>query len=183
MIPSSEIKVTTEILLKGALIFTVIDVVLVTVLTRKIKPADLKKMKWSLIALMALFFSLLFCIIMSYLYWDSVYSYVFPNWARWVIPPTYGLLFATYGLFVFGLSFRLRTNAILNFCLFGGLWGIITHLLAINRGILNKPPMLQGANPYAALAIAAFEFIFYWCICLSLTHVFQLTIKRLRKQE
>jgi hypothetical protein len=29
----------------------------------------------------------------SGLFWDSVYHYVFPAWARWFIPPVYGLLF------------------------------------------------------------------------------------------
>jgi len=60
-------------------------------------------------------------------------------------------------------------NAIMNFCILGGLWGIVSHLLAINRGILEKPPMLQGSGPFAAIVIAAFEFIFYWCVCVLLT--------------
>jgi len=32
---------------------------------------------------------------------------------------------------------------------------------------VDKPPMLQGASPVAAVVIAIFEFTFYWCIILS----------------
>jgi hypothetical protein len=163
-----EIKVTTEVLLKGALLFALTDIVFVTVLTRLIKPFDLRKMKWSLAVVMAVFFCALFGALLSVVFWVSVYRYVFPPWARWIVPPAYGLLFSAAGLFFRWLALRSPPNAVRNFLLFGGLWGIITHVLAIHRGILDKPPMLHGANPSAALAIAAFEFVFYWCVCLSL---------------
>lgn len=180
MIHGAETKVTTEILWKGALLFALTDVVFVALIARLIKPADLYKMKWILVICMAIFFCVLFGILASYFFWDSVYGYVFPVWARWIIPPLYGLLFAAYGLFVWWLSFRLHTNAVISFCLFGGLWGILTHIWAIYRGILEKPPMLQGASPVAAVVIAAFEFIFYWCACLSLTLLIQQIVRRLR---
>jgi len=48
---------------------------------------------------------------------------------------------------------------------------------AIMRGILEKPSMLQGSNPAAAVVIAAFEFIFYWCVCLFITRVVMYFIK------
>jgi Co/Zn/Cd efflux system component len=176
----TDVKVTTEILWKGALFFALIDIVFVVVVTRLIKPADFHQMKWKLVAFMAIFFCGLFGIIVSSIFWDSVYSFVFPVWARWIIPPVYGLLFASYGLLVWWLSFRLRTNAVMNFCFFGGLWGIITHIGAIHGGILKKPPMLQGADPIAALVIAAFEFIFYWCVCLSIAFFIQQIEKRIR---
>lgn len=181
MASTAEVKVTTEILLKGALFFALIDIAFVTILTRLIKPADFHKMKWRLVVVMAVFFCALFGVIASYVFWDSVYCYVFTAWARWIMPPVYGLLFASYGLFVWWLSFRSGANALINFCLFGGLWGIITHIWAIYRGILEKPPMLQGANPIAAVLIAAFEFIFYWCICLGITFFMQQIGKRLRQ--
>jgi hypothetical protein len=180
MVSMAEVKVTTEILLKGALFFALIDAAFITMVTRLIRPADFHKMKWRLVVVMAVFFCALFGVLVSYVFWDSVYSYVFPIWARWIIPPVYGLLFASYGLTVWWLSFRLRTNAVMNFCFFGGLWGIITHILAIYRGILEKPPMLQGTDPIAAVLVATFEFIFYWCVCLSLTFFMQQIEKRLR---
>ncbi len=164
-----EIKVTTAILLKGALIFVLIDIVIVSILARLVKPEELFRMKWKLIIIMAVFFTALFGTLVSIVFWDSVYSYVFPARARWIIPPVYGLMFSLVGLFFWWLSFRLPSNPVINFCLLGGLWGILSHFIAIQRGLLEKPPMLIGASPAAAMTIAAFEFIFYWCACLVIT--------------
>jgi hypothetical protein len=168
---SNDIKVTTEILLKGALVFALIDIVFVGILTKFIRHGDLYKMKWKLVSIMAIFFCLLFGLIVSIMFWDSVYSYVFPSRARWIIPPVYGLLFSGAGLFFWWIASRSSRSQVIIFCLSGGLWGVITHILAIQRGILDKPPMLIGASPVAALTVAAFEFIFYWCICLSITRL------------
>jgi hypothetical protein len=180
---SDDLKVTSEILWKGAFIFALIDIVVVTALSTVIKPDDLFRMKWRLIIFMAFFFFLLFGSIVSIIFWDSVYGYVFPAWARWIIPPSYGLLFSFVGLSFWWIAFRLPGNAVISFCLLGGLWGIISHLLAIRHGILEKPPMLQGASPIAALTIAAFEFIFYWSICLGLTKLIEYIHKLLRIKD
>lgn len=169
---TEEVKVTSDILWKGAIFFALIDVFLITILTRFIKAEDLRKIKWRLIIYMAIFFCLLFGSIVSIIFWDSVYSYVFPVWTRWIIPPVYGLLFSLIGLLFWWIAFRLPSNPVLNFCILGGLWGLISHILAIHRGILDKPPMLQGASPIAALTLATFEFIFYWSICLGFTYLF-----------
>jgi hypothetical protein len=171
MIASNDLKVTSEILWRGALLFAVIDLVFVSVIIKIVKPSDFLKMKWTLVIVLALFFTFLFGFITSILFWDSVYSYVFPSWSRWIIPPIYGLLFSMAGLFFWWIACRIPAYRVIIFSLFGGLWGVITHILAIYRGILDKPPMLTGASPAAALTIAAFEFIFYWCICLAITRL------------
>ena len=178
-----DIKVTTEILWKGAIFFAFTDVTLIIVLIRLIKPKDLFKMKWKLITFMAIFFCILFGSIVSLIFWNSVYSYVFPSWIRWIIPPTYGLLFSMIGLFFWWLAFKLPTNPVLNFCILGGLWGLATHIMAIYRGILDKPPMLQGASSISALTIATFEFIFYWCICVGFTYLIERLGTRLFRRE
>jgi hypothetical protein len=171
MVIPPDLKVTTEILLKGTLIFALIDIVFVAILYKLIKPADLIKMKWNLVIVMAVFFSILLGSVMSILFWESVYCYVFPSWARWIIPPSYGLLFSVLGLLFWWISIRVKKYSVIIFCLFGGLWGILTHILAIQRGILDKPPMLIGSSPIAALTIATFEFIFYWSICLTISRL------------
>jgi hypothetical protein len=171
MIGFNDLKVTSEILWRGALLFVGIDIVFVSIIIKIVKPSDLFKMKWTLVFVMALFFTFLFGFITSFLFWDSVYSYVFPTWTRWIIPPIYGLLFSMAGLFFWWISSRSPKGQVINFCLLGGLWGVVTHILAIHRGILDKPPMLKGASPFAALTIAAFEFIFYWCICLTISRL------------
>jgi len=164
-----DLKVTNEILLRGALIFALIDIFFVAILYKLIKPAELERMKWELVLVMAVFFTVLLGSVMSIIFWESVYCYVFPSWARWIVPPSYGLLFSLSGLFFWWISVRVPKFSVIIFCLTGGLWGILTHILAVQRGILDKPPMLKGSGPGAALTIAAFEFVFYWCICLSIS--------------
>jgi hypothetical protein len=177
----SDLKVTTEILLRGALIFALIDFVYVAILFKLVKPAYLKRMKWNLVIIMALFFFILLGSVMSILFWDSVYSYVFPSKIRWIIPPVYGLLFSAAGLLFWRISIRSTKYSVVIFCLFGGLWGMLTHILAIERGILDKPPTLKGSSPFAALTIAAFEFIFYWCLCLTISG--SITALRAKRQR
>jgi hypothetical protein len=167
-----DVKVTSDILWKGAIFFSLIDVFLIFILIKFVRAEDLRKIKWRLIIYMAIFFCLLFGSIVSIIFWDSVYIYVFPAWIRWIIPPAYGLLFSLIGLFCWWLAFKLPSNPVMNFCILGGFWGLFTHILAIHRGILEKPPMLQGASPIAALTLATFEFIFYWSICLGFTCLF-----------
>jgi hypothetical protein len=159
-------KITTEMLWSGTLIFAVIDAVFVPILAWRIKPAIFCRSKWTLSITTAIFWSTIWTWVLVN-FWDSVYHYVFPTWARWLIPPTYGVLFAGISLLFWWLALRLRGNAVVNFCLLGGLWGMITHLIAVYLGIVNKPPVLQGAAPAAAVIIAIFEFMFYWCVILS----------------
>jgi hypothetical protein len=104
---TTDTKVTTEILWQGALIFAFIDIIFVAVLARLIKPTTLREMKWTLVAVMAVFFCGLFGILASYIFWESVYHYVFPEWSRWLIPPAYGLLFAAIGLLFWWIAFRI----------------------------------------------------------------------------
>ena len=37
---------------------------------------------------------------------------------------------------------RIPGRSVVNYCLLGGLWGALTHMWAIHRGILDKPPMV-----------------------------------------
>ena len=180
MLLPHDVKVTTEILWRGALIFALIDIVFIIVLTRVIKPEKFRQMKWTLVATMLVFFTALWGILAAYYFWDSVYRYFFPEWSRWLIPPLYGLLFSVAGLLFWWIALRLPGKTVITFCLLGGSWGMITHLWAIYRGILVKPPMLQDASPVAAVVIAIFEFMFYWCITLSIASLLQHSRKRLR---
>lgn len=166
MVLPPDFKITSEILWRGALIFAIIDAVYVLILAWRIKPARLRQLKWMLVVTMVIFWSALWTWVLCY-FWDSVYCYFFPEWTRWLIPPVYGLLFAAVGLVFWWLALRLPGNAVINFCILGGLWGMTTHLWAVYRGIVDRPPMLQGADPVAAIVIAVFEFMFYWCIMLS----------------
>jgi len=62
---------------------------------------------------------------------------------------------------------------VLTFCLLGGVLGSLTHIWAVTRGIVTKPPMLQGASPLGAVVFAFFEYIFYWCTILLLAKIME----------
>jgi hypothetical protein len=167
MIFPPDLKVTSEILWRGAFFFLLVDAGLVFLLSWRIKPAASRAIKWSLVVTSAVFWCLMW-LSMSYFFWEPVYHYVFPEWARWFISPLYGLLFGAAGLLFWWVALRTPGNALVNFFLLGGLWGMLTHIWAIGRGILDKPPMLQGASPIAAVIMLILQFMFYWCIIVGI---------------
>lgn len=170
---SPDVKVTTSMLWEAALLFAILDIVFISLLARHIKPSSFRNFKRTLAVITGCFWCLLLATLMSWLFWEPVYHYVFPEWARWLVPPVYGLLFAAVGLYFWRLAVRLPGNPVVTWCVLGGLWGMITHLWAVWRGILDKPPMLQGVSPIAAVIMPIFEFIFYWCVILSIASLLQ----------
>jgi hypothetical protein len=90
-------KITSETLWWGAFILAVIDTVFVTIVAWRIKPATFVHIKWLLVIMTTIFFCSLWVWGLTN-FWDSVYSYVFPSWAHWIIPPIFGLLYAGISL-------------------------------------------------------------------------------------
>ena len=165
-----ELKVTPEALWKAAVVFALVDTMWVSVLARRITSDEFRRLRWILTATTGGFWGLVW-LVMAALFWTPVYHYVFPEWMRWLIPPIYGLGFGALGWLFHRLAGRLPGRPVLSFCALGGLWGMLSHLWAIHRGILEKPPMLQGVSPVAAAIMPIFEFIFYWCVILSVASV------------
>ena len=176
------VKITTDVLWRGTLIFAVLDAVFVSVLAWRINRGTFRRIQWTLVITSAIFWSALWTWGLA-TFWDSIYRYVFPAWAHWLIPPIFGLLYAGISLLMRCLAVRLRGNAVVNFCLLGGLWGLLTHVLAVSIGIVSKPPALQGAAPAAAVIFAIFEFIFYWCVILSLAVLLDHAWRKMRDQS
>lgn len=173
-------RITSEMLWRGSLIFALMDAAFVPILVWRIGKQAFRQYKWALFATTATFWCSIWIWALSN-FWESVYRYVFPAWARYVIPPVYGLLFAGVGLAFWWLAKRLPGSPVASFCLLGGLWGMITHLWAVHLGIAEKPPVLQGVVPVAAVTVAVFEFMFYWCIILSFATLLHHGWQRLRK--
>jgi hypothetical protein len=161
----ADIKITTDLLYKGALIFALIDAVYIPLLVWQVSEETFRRMKWSLVITAALVWYGIWAWAIGN-FWETVYSYVFPAWAQTWIP---WIAFAVAGAVAFGLwmlTIQLKRNFVVTFCLMSGIMGSLTHIWAVYRGIVTKPPMLQGASPLAAIVIAFFEFIFYWCTIL-----------------
>jgi len=167
MLPPDQ-KVTSEILWQAALVFALIDGLFVTLLVRRVTAETFRQLRSFLVCTSGAFWFFVWSLMCVY-YWEPVYHYVFPGWARWLIPPAYGVLFALIVLLFWWLSLRLPGLPTLNFCILGGLWGMLTHLWGVTRGLIDKPPMLQGVSLLSVAVMPVFEFIFYWCVIVTIS--------------
>lgn len=160
-----EVKITNEIILRGLLLFAALDLILVTLLAWGIKPTIFIQLRNKIIITTAAFWGVLWFLVLRS-YWETVYRYLFPEWLRWPLPIFQAALTASVASLAWRLSWKTKQNPIVVYCLLGGLWGILTHIWAVKMGVVDKPPLLQGAAPLAAIGIAFFEFMFYWCVIL-----------------
>ena len=162
-----EIKITSCLLFQGTMVFGAVDVILITLIYLWIKPPVFSQMKWEIIGVTFLVWSMIWVFVLS-IFWDSVYTHVFPGWAKTWIPIIFGTLMGVFSYIFWRLSNKLKNFQLPFFFLLTGLWGVLTHSWAIQRGILTKPPMLIGSSPNSALTIAFFEYVFYWCVIVIL---------------
>ncbi len=161
MVLLRDVQVTSTVLWRGVLVAIPIDVVLVAILSRRIRTASFRRQKWSIVSTTARFFAAIWAVIACWLFWEPVYHYFFPAWSRWLLPIAYALGFGAAGLLSWALALRLRGSAVVNFCILMGLWGVAGHMWAVHRGLMYKPPMLRGGSPEAAVVFSGFEFVFY----------------------
>lgn len=164
MLPT-DLRITSDLLWRSALAVAVFDAAYVLLLMRRVRPATFRALGVHVSVVGVLFFGGVW-LVMAAVFWEAVYSYVFPAGARWLLPLGMGALNGA----AVGLAWRLAArspNPALRYCLLGGLWGVLTHLWAVARGIVAQPPMLQGAQPAAAVVFAGFEFALYWCLILT----------------
>jgi hypothetical protein len=174
------IKITTELLYKGALGFALMDTVFVSLLVWRVKEETFRGLKWSLVVCAALvWFGIWNWAIGNF--WETVYVHVFPAWARTWIPWIAFVAAGLVALALWTLSVRVKGRTVLVYCLLGGILGSLTHIWAVYRGIVTKPPMLQGASPLGAVVMAFFEYIFYWCIILTIARIMDWTRRKLER--
>ena len=160
-----DFQITTEILWQGTLLFAVVDILFAAILLWRLKSAVFRQIRWELIAITAIFWCLLWVWAISN-FWETVYQHMFPSWSCWLIPLFQACLTAGIAALAFHFSYRSRMP-LLTYLLFGGLWGMVTHTWAVYRGIVDRPPMLHGASPLAAVVFPFFEFILYWCTIIT----------------
>ncbi len=162
-----EFRATSDLYWVSALVIALIDMVFVFVLAWRIPAKRFRELKWTATAAAVVFWASVWAYVLWYCCWNWCYSYVFPSWARWLIPPIYGSLYGASGLALWWLALRFRGNPVVRFCLLGGLVSLPGHLWAIyGRRMLQKVPLLQGVSPSSALIFGVFEFIFYWSIIM-----------------
>jgi hypothetical protein len=151
-----------------ATLFTVaIDVVLLLLVARFV-PAELfANLKWHVAGAACVVYAILWGVFASVLFWDSVYSAVFPGWSRWLLPVGYGLLFGALALAFWHVSIHAARWQAVWFCLLGGGVSLIGHGIGITRGLL-RVPLLVEASVISVLSFGVAEFIVYWCVIVGL---------------
>ena len=163
----AEPHVTSRILWIATVCLAAIDAPLIWFLARVLRRERFLTLKWAaVIGAFAVWAGIWLWAVTTY--WRAVYSCFFPAWTRWWLPFGYGVLFAAAALGMWAIAVRLRVHPVLSFVTLGAALGPITHTWAVYRGLLEKPPMLRGVNPAAAIVVSAPEFGFYWSVILVL---------------
>lgn len=163
----SETSITSELLWRSALVTALVDAPLLLVVARLVPPDIFGRLKWYLAAAACALYAAIWFSLGSLIFWDAVYSAIFPAWMRWLLGPFYGLLFGALALLFWSLSRRARRWQAVWFCLLGGLVSLVGHSIGFSRGLL-RVPMLVQASAASALTFGVFEFIFYWCAIVGL---------------
>ena len=147
-------------------ILLVLDVFLILLAQRFVSREHFRQMRWLLVIAGGVFFLLVWTSAMLWA-WDWFYSYIFPAWARYLLAPLFGILYALLALGMFWLSLKLPGSPAVNWCLLGGVEGLLSHIYAIyGLGAASKPPIMQGSDPFVVLIFAVFEKAFYWSLIL-----------------
>ncbi len=155
-------RVTSELLWRATSITVPIDVVLLLLVARFVSAELFAKLKWQVAAAACVVYALLWGVFGSVLFWDAVYSAVFPGWSRWLLPVGYGLLFGALALAFWRVSIHAARWQAVWFCLLGGGVSLVGHGIGITWGLLQVP-LLAEASAISALSFGVAEFIVYWC--------------------
>ena len=167
------IKVLSEQLWMDSVIIAIIDIVFVLLLAWRIKPSRFRELKWTLVGTAAIFWSI-FGIVLVSVFWVTYYQFFFPSWFRYggiliFVPILYGF----FALAFYWLALRVPGNPILNFCLLAGLESVLEHLWGIYGLKILEIPLLREASPAPILTFSFPEYIFYWCIVISIAVIIQ----------
>jgi hypothetical protein len=147
-------------------IAALLDTGLILLARRMVRREQFRQMRWLLVVASGVFFLLVWTTVLWW-GWDWFYSYIFPAWGRYLLPPLFGVVYAFFAVGMSWLSLRLRGNPAIIWCLLGGVEGLLTHIYAIyGLGAADKPPIIHGVNQFSVLIFAVFEKAFYWSLIL-----------------
>jgi uncharacterized BrkB/YihY/UPF0761 family membrane protein len=174
------IVLDTALMWKAAAFAALLDAPLLALAARFVSNDLFRRLKWYLVAAAGLVFALIWLSVGTFIFWDSVYSAIFPAWFHWLLPFIYGPLFAAYALLFWWLSRRfLPRLQVIAFVLMGGLVSLVGHSVGILLGLF-RVPMLAETGIAASLIFGIFEFIFYFCVILALACAARALVQRLR---
>jgi hypothetical protein len=159
-------RLTTPIVLICTIILVLLDAILIFMAWRTIRGEQFEHMRWLLAIAGGIFFLLVWTSVMLWA-WDWFYSFIFPAWGRYLLPPIFWIGYTLIALVMVWLSLKLPGKPAVTWCILGGVEGLLSHLYAIfGLGAASKPPIMQGTDPFAVLIFAVFEKAFYWSLIL-----------------
>ena len=174
----ADIHMTTPLTWTCTGITAVLDVTLILLARRLVNRDQFRHMRWSLAIAGGVFFLLVWISVLGW-GWDWFYSYIFPVWGRYVLPPLFGVVYALLAMGMGWLSLKLPGNPAVTWCVLGGVEGLLSHIYAIyGLGAVSKPPIMQGTDPAAVLIFAVFEKAFYWSLILLASRLIWKGVKR-----
>jgi hypothetical protein len=153
----------------------IVDLVLILVINRVIRRDQFSFFRRQLVILAGIFFLLVWTSAMLWA-WEWFYTYIFPAWLRYYLPPIFWIGYTLLACAMSWFSLKLRAKPAVTWCLLGGLEGLLSHLYAIyGLGAVSNPPIMHGVSQLSVLIFAVFEKMFYWSFILFV--VWLLTMK------
>jgi len=160
------VHVTTPLIWSYTGILALLDVGLLLLARGLVKREQFQHIRWLLVIVGGVFFLLVWTTVLVW-GWDWFYVYIFPGWARHLLPALFGVGYTLLALGMAWLSLKLPGNPAVTWCVLGGVEGLVSHIYAIyGLGAASKPPIMQGTDPFVVLIFAVFEKAFYWSLIL-----------------
>jgi hypothetical protein len=158
-----ELKLTNQEVWFSTLLFFGLDLVALLPLLFVARRGVLENMTRSIGIASAIFWGVLASFAI-FGFWEIYYQYLYPTWVRWLTPLDV-FLYGAVGLGMWWLASRLQNSPLMWFVPFGGVEGILEHLLGVyGFQILEKVPWLQGVTTLPVVVFSFFEYIFYWTL-------------------
>ncbi len=170
------VQLTDAVLVRGIVVFVVLDIAFLSVLALLVKRDSFLRLKWECAIAASVFWAGIWLWVVT-TFWDAIYSQFFAAWSRWYLPIGFGLGYGAAARVLWGIAARARINPAITFVVMGAFLGPLTHAFAVWRGLMNAP-MLRTASPLLAIAFSFPEFAFYWCAIFTLASVMRLVSKR-----
>ena len=129
--------VTTPLIWTCTGILVFLDVILTLLARCLINRAQFNQMRWVLAIAAGTFYLLVWVSVLLWA-WDWFYSYIFPGWGRYFLPPIFGIGYTLLALGMGWLSLKLPGKPSITWCVLCGVEGLLSHIYAIDGWV--PPP-------------------------------------------
>lgn len=165
-----DLKLTDQDVWLSTLVFFVLSLITLIPLVIVFRDDLFQRSGWTTFGAAAILWGIAATVAL-FVFWDLYYVYFYPTWTRWLAPFN-ALLYGIMALLMWWLASRAPGTAVLWFVIFGGIEGILEHMLGIyGLFILEKVPWLIGLSPLPVIVFSFFEYVFYWSLVAWLAYI------------